>query len=189
MYAAPESAAVVLCLSRCFYYISSRILSLLSPATSACKVPAPLSSFHTPLRHPTCEPCRGCIARCGLPRPHSKLGKSKPVQIWKSCIHTDLTTWATALDHSYTNSRGGWHAVGLQSVWGKYMSVCTCPGQYIWVNSSIIRKVRLGQGLGRSYNMQSGLSHHGYHSWIWLHPQTYQAPPENNLECVCMLHP
>lgn len=55
-----------------------------------------LRSFHTPLRHQTCELCTafwGCMDRCGLPRPHSKLGESKPVQIWKSCICTDLTTW------------------------------------------------------------------------------------------------
>lgn len=55
-----------------------------------------LCSFHTPLRHWTCELCTafwGCMDRCGHPRPHSKLGKSKPVQIWKSCICTDLTTW------------------------------------------------------------------------------------------------
>lgn len=57
----------------------------------------PHLSIHTHLRHWTCKPCTalwGCMDRCGLPRPHSKLGKSKPVQIWKSCICTDLTTWA-----------------------------------------------------------------------------------------------
>lgn len=67
-------------------------ISLYSPRT-----PSSLSSFHTPLRQQTCEPYTAlwrCIDRCGLPRPHSKLGKSKPVQIWKSCICTDLTTWA-----------------------------------------------------------------------------------------------
>lgn len=161
-------------------------ISLYSPCTPN------RSSFHTPLRHWTCEPCTAFwrrIDRCGLPGPHSKLGKSKPVQIWKSCICTDLSTWAEPWATPATQIP---EVGGIQLAWKASeanMSVCTCPGQYIWVNSIIIRKIRLGQGLGRSsYNIQSGVSHRGYQSSIWLHPQTYQAPPEDNLGCVCMLY-
>jgi len=47
-------------------------------------------------------------------------------------LHT-FNNVGTALGHSsYTDSRGGWHPVGLEREWGKYVSVCTCPGQYIY---------------------------------------------------------
>lgn len=96
LHVAPEHAVVAPWTCRSCYYTSG-ILSLHSPATSPCTVPASLIYVvFTLLWGTKCELCTafwGCMDRCGLPRPHSKLGESKPVQIWKSCICTDLTTW------------------------------------------------------------------------------------------------
>lgn len=151
LHVAPQHMAMIPRIGINCYCLSSWISvppALLHPAFT---VPAlsVLSGFCTPLRHQTRECCTAFwghigMDRCGFLHPHSKLGKSKPVQIWKSCICTDFTKSGTALGYSiYTDSRGGWHPVGLESKWGKYVSVCTCPGQYIWVNS-IIGKIRLG---------------------------------------------
>lgn len=186
LHVAPQHIAMIPWIGKHCYYLYSWIpvcSALLHPAfmVSALSI---LSGLRAPPRHWTCECCTAfwghiSMDRCGFPHPHSKLGKSKPVQIWKSCICTYFTNLGTALGHSsYTDSRGGWHPVGLKSKWGKYVSVCTCPGQYIWVNSIIIRKIRLGfkirdqEGPPTVLNLSS---YCGYQSFIWWLPQIYQA--------------
>lgn len=109
--------------------VFSATCSLYSPCTLR------LSIFHTPLRHQTCEPCTALrghsgMDRCGFPRPHPTLGKSRPVQIWKSCICTDLAAWAQPWATPATQIP---EVGGIQLAW-KASEANTCLSAPVLVN-------------------------------------------------------
>lgn len=89
--------------------------------------------------------------RRGLPRPHSKLGKSNPVQISKSFICADLTTWAQPWATLATEIP---EVGGIQLAW-KVRQMCVC--------------------LHLSWSIHMSQQHHYYENKI--RAETRKAPP------------